>query len=80
MAAHRSILAWEIPWTGEPGGLPSMGSPQLEKNHVVPTAWQDEALALWGALGSLPAPLCLGACLRRVHLMPGEAAPPHGDR
>ena len=25
MATHSSILAWEIPWTGEPGGLPSMG-------------------------------------------------------
>ena len=24
MAAHSSILAWEIPWTGEPGGLQSM--------------------------------------------------------
>ena len=26
MAAHSSILAWEIPWTEEPGGLQSMGS------------------------------------------------------
>ena len=26
MAAHSSILAWEIPWTEEPGELPSMGS------------------------------------------------------
>ena len=25
MAAHSSILAWEIPWTGELGGLQSMG-------------------------------------------------------
>jgi len=25
MATHSSILAWEIPWTEEPGGLPSMG-------------------------------------------------------
>ena len=25
MAAHSSILAWEIPWTEEPGGLQSMG-------------------------------------------------------
>ena len=23
---HSSILAWRIPGTGEPGGLPSMGS------------------------------------------------------
>ena len=25
MAAHSSILAWKIPWTAEPGRLPSMG-------------------------------------------------------
>ena len=26
MAAHSSVLAWGIPGTGEPGGLPSLGS------------------------------------------------------
>ena len=26
MTTHSSILAWEIPWTEEPGGLQSMGS------------------------------------------------------
>ena len=26
MATHSNIIAWEIPWTEEPGGLPSMGS------------------------------------------------------
>ena len=26
MATHSSILAWEIPWTEEPGGVQSMGS------------------------------------------------------
>ena len=26
MTAHPSILAWEIPWTEEPGRLQSMGS------------------------------------------------------
>ena len=26
MVTHSSILAWEIPWTEEPGGLQSMGS------------------------------------------------------
>ena len=26
IATHSSILAWRIPGTGEPGGLPSMGS------------------------------------------------------
>ena len=31
MATHSSILAWEIPWIGEPGELQSMGS-QKESN------------------------------------------------
>ena len=26
MATHSSILAWEIPWTEDPGGLQSMQS------------------------------------------------------
>ena len=26
MATHSNILAWEIPWTEEPGRLQSMGS------------------------------------------------------
>ena len=26
MATHSSVLAWEIPWTEEPGGLQSMRS------------------------------------------------------
>ena len=25
MATHSSVLAWEIPWTEEPGGLQSFG-------------------------------------------------------
>ena len=25
MATHSSIIAWRIPWTGEPGRLQSMG-------------------------------------------------------
>ena len=29
MAAHSSVLAWRIPGTGEPGGLPSLGSHRL---------------------------------------------------
>ena len=29
MATHSSILAWEIPWTEEPGGLQSMGSQRI---------------------------------------------------
>jgi len=36
MATHPSILAWEIPWTEEPGRLPSMGSQDSDT-----TEWLD---------------------------------------
>ena len=39
MATHSSVLAWRIPGTGEPGGLPSMGS------HRVRHYWSDLAAA-----------------------------------
>ena len=39
MATHSSILAWRIPGTGEPGGLPSLGS------HRVGHDWSDLAAA-----------------------------------
>ena len=39
MATHSSILAWRIPGTGEPGGLPSVGS------HRVGHDWSDLAVA-----------------------------------
>ena len=37
MAIHSSIFAWRIPWTGEPGGLLSLGS------HRVGHDWSDLA-------------------------------------
>ena len=39
MATYSSVLAWRIPGTGEPGGLPSMGS------HRVRHDWSDLAVA-----------------------------------
>ena len=39
MANHSSVLAWRIPGTAEPGGLPSMGS------HRVGHDWRDLAAA-----------------------------------
>ena len=32
MATHSSILAWEIPWTEEPGGLQSRGSQKVRQD------------------------------------------------
>ena len=72
MAIHSSILAWKIPWTEESGG-------QLEKNHVVPTAWQDEALARDGVSREVPCS-ALNAPPRHAHgdltsLAPHERLP-----
>ena len=33
MAAYSSIIAWEIPWTEEPGGLQSIGSQESDTNE-----------------------------------------------
>ena len=30
MVTHSSILAWEVPWTEDAGGLQSMGSQELD--------------------------------------------------
>ena len=32
MASHLSILAWEIPWTEEPGGLQSIDSQRVRQD------------------------------------------------
>ena len=47
MATHSSVLAWRIPGTGEPGGLPSMGS------HSVGHDWSDSAAAAAAATSYL---------------------------
>ena len=41
MATHSSVLAWRIPGTGEPGGLPSMGL------HRVRHDWSDLVTSWW---------------------------------
>ena len=40
MAFHSSILAWEIPWTEEPGRLQSIGSQRL--GHDLATEQQQQ--------------------------------------
>ena len=40
MATHSSVLAWRIPGTGEPGGLPSVGS------HRVGHDWSNLAVSV----------------------------------
>ena len=61
MATHSSVLAWRIPGTGEPGGLPSMGS------HRVGHDWSDLAAAAAAAAGSKEA----GANVGKPSSIPG---------
>ena len=51
--------------------------PQLEKNHVVPTAWQDEALARDGVSGEVPCSALKGETVPDPVFLPGK---PHGQR
>ena len=44
MATRSSILAWEIPWTEEPGGLQSMGSQRVR--HDLRTSQQQSCRKL----------------------------------
>ena len=42
MATHSSVLAWEMPWTEEPGGLQSMGLQRV--GHDLVTKQQQSLL------------------------------------
>ena len=59
MATHSSVLAWRIPGTGEPGGLPSLGSHRIRHN------WRDLAVAAAAAAGKCSVPhLCPHTCAK----------------
>ena len=60
MATHSTVLAWRIPGTGEPGGLPSM------RSHRVGHDWSDLAAA--GASGVIPWP-CKVQAIRAASLI-----------
>ena len=47
MATHSSVLAWRIPGTEEPSGLPSMGSQRIKSDLAAAAA----AAAARGAMG-----------------------------
>ena len=71
MDTHSSVLAWRIPGTGEPGGLPSMGS------HRVGSDWSDLAAAAVMFLG-LPRWLSWKIIHGDPSLIPGLGRSPGG--
>ena len=54
MATHSSVLAWEIPWTEEPGGLQSMGLWRIGHDWVT-KPWEDGfCCRVFSCLGATP--------------------------
>ena len=59
MATHSSVLAWRIPETGEPGGLPSLGSHRVRHNWrelaaAAAAAWPREGFPGGSVVKNLP--------------------------
>ena len=48
MATYSSIIAWEIPWTEEPGGLQSIGSQIIRQDWSDFTKLDQTELILYG--------------------------------
>ena len=52
MATHSNVLAWEIPWAEEPGGLQSKGSQEsdtaegLNNNIPIASPWSRRGMLL----------------------------------
>ena len=53
MATHSNVLPWRIPGSGEPGGLPSLGS------HRVGHDWSDLAVAVINTVAYYLLPLII---------------------
>ena len=61
MTTHSSILAWRIPWTKEPGGLPSMASQRVGHDCLTGNEQDPPALCPQKSCPSLP-PFLNSAC------------------
>ena len=69
MATHSSVVAWRIPATGEPGGLPSVGSLRVGRD------WSDLAAAARSSFktGKTSGMRCTPFILMVLSQVPGEA-------
>ena len=72
MATHSSILAWEIPWTENPGGLQSMG---LQRDTTKHSSWNRGHLLGWSELLLYLDCVCIDCilrlytCFNSIHLL-----------
>ena len=60
MATHSSILAWRIPWTGEPGRLQSMGSQTAGHDRATNKQELPIYITTWMNLKTMPVETCQG--------------------
>ena len=72
MATHSSMLAWRIPGTGEPGGLPSLGS------HRVRHDLSDLAAASAFSAGGYPTSEVWGGGREQLPQARGQGQRPGG--
>ena len=74
MATHSSVLAWRVPGTGEPDGLPPTGS------HRVGHDWSDLAVAamIWQVALAVKNPLTNGGEVRDLRSTLGSGRSPGG--
>ena len=80
MATHFSIIAWNIPWTEDPGRLQSMGSQRVGHNWTTNTlSWearQESYLIACSLRGTLLGKAWLAAChlVLKFHLLWSQCA------
>ena len=60
LATHSSILAWEIPWTEDPGGLQSLGLQRVGHDRATNTKHSAVTEPLAAAVTDLQHPLSSG--------------------
>ena len=72
MATHSSVLAWRIPGTEKPGGLPSLGSHRVghDGNHLAAAASALNSISLVDCISS-KAPALAGQTCRWWSWIPG---------
>ena len=71
MATHSSVLAWRIPWTGEPGGVQSMGSQRVGHDWVTNTHTPQYNYPAWVCAKLLQS--CLTLCDPMDCSLPGSS-------
>ena len=78
MATHFSVLAWRIPGTGEPGGLPFWGCTESDMTERLHFHFYVQYISIWASVVALVVknPPASAGDVRDVGLMPGLGRSP----